>query len=228
MSYSKSHVILIAFALDTPDSLENVTTKWIEEVRSICGASIPVILVGCKADLRPPTITPDTPWVTREQGERVAQAIGARAYKECSALKIEGVDDVFETATRASMLMRDGVPANGGAQNAEAKHHRRRSSGRNTLQETEDKGRWGCCVGKPTLLLSTPSPEYLEEEEIDVDLPPPEEVNLVITDRAAEQLQSIASRQENPNAALRIAVESGGCHGYQYKMELATGHSLDD
>ena len=27
MSYSKSHVILIAFALDTPDSLENVSTK---------------------------------------------------------------------------------------------------------------------------------------------------------------------------------------------------------
>ena len=27
MSYTKSHVILIAFALDTPDSLENVTTK---------------------------------------------------------------------------------------------------------------------------------------------------------------------------------------------------------
>ena len=27
MSYSKSHVILIAFALDTPDSLENVTSK---------------------------------------------------------------------------------------------------------------------------------------------------------------------------------------------------------
>lgn len=27
MSYAHSHVILIAFALDTPDSLENVTTK---------------------------------------------------------------------------------------------------------------------------------------------------------------------------------------------------------
>lgn len=27
MSYSKSHVILIAFAIDTPDSLENVTVK---------------------------------------------------------------------------------------------------------------------------------------------------------------------------------------------------------
>ncbi|KAF8995487.1 rho small monomeric GTPase [Cyathus striatus] len=151
MSYSKSHVILIAFAIDTPDSLENVTTKWIEEVRSICGLTIPVILVGCKADLRPNTPHPNTPdnpcpWVTREQGERVAQAIGARAYKECSALKIEGVDDVFETATRASMLMRDGVPSH--PQSAtEGRHHRRKSSGRGaTVQENETGGGWKCCV----------------------------------------------------------------------------------
>ena len=27
MSYSKSHVILIAFAIDTPDSLDNVSVK---------------------------------------------------------------------------------------------------------------------------------------------------------------------------------------------------------
>ena len=27
LSYSKSHVILIAFAIDTPDSLDNVTVK---------------------------------------------------------------------------------------------------------------------------------------------------------------------------------------------------------
>ena len=31
MSYSQSHVILIAFAIDTPDSLDNVTVK----VRSV-------------------------------------------------------------------------------------------------------------------------------------------------------------------------------------------------
>ncbi|TFK44462.1 rho small monomeric GTPase [Crucibulum laeve] len=148
MSYSKSHVILIAFAIDTPDSLENVTSKWIEEVRNICGPTIPVILVGCKADLRPNTTHPNTQgnltWVTREQGERVAQQIGARAYKECSALKIEGVDDVFETATRASMLMRDGVPSHPQS-SAEGRHHRRRSSGKNTVQE-ETGGGWKCCV----------------------------------------------------------------------------------
>ncbi|KAF8638013.1 hypothetical protein AX16_010645 [Volvariella volvacea WC 439] len=150
MSYSKSHVILIAFALDTPDSLENVTTKWIEEVRSICGPTIPVILVGCKADLRPSPYppSPNAPWpfISRDQGERVAQAIGARAYKECSALRIEGVDDVFETATRASMLMRDGVPAAvPSSANGEVKHHRRRSSSKiDTEKEVESS--WKCCV----------------------------------------------------------------------------------
>ncbi|KAF7782379.1 hypothetical protein Agabi119p4_1755 [Agaricus bisporus var. burnettii] len=147
MSYAHSHVILIAFALDTPDSLENVTTKWIEEVRELCGASIPVILVGCKADLRPNTDHPNTPdnpctWVTREMGERVAQAIGARAYKECSALRIEGVDDVFEAATRASMLMREGVPSH--PQAAEARQTRRRSVGKAASDETGDG--WKCCI----------------------------------------------------------------------------------
>ncbi|GJJ09251.1 hypothetical protein Clacol_003473 [Clathrus columnatus] len=110
LSYSKSHVILIAFSVDTPDSLENVTVKWIEEVRSICGSTVPVILVGCKTDLRPPPGSPTSHmYVSTEAGRRVAAEIGARAYKECSALKSEGVDDVFEAATRASMLMREGT-----------------------------------------------------------------------------------------------------------------------
>ncbi|KAG8929911.1 Rho GTPase [Tulasnella sp. 419] len=135
LSYNKAHVILIAFAIDTPDSLDNVTHKWIEEVRSICGPYVPVILVGCKADLRPhnaPTNPPphlQLPYVPRSRAEQVASDIGARAYKECSALRTEGVDDVFEAATRASMLVRgDG---SGGGQN------KRRSSGSHD---------GGCCV----------------------------------------------------------------------------------
>lgn len=38
----------------------------------------------------------------------------------------------------------------------------------------------------------------------------------------------ISEREKNPKAALRVAVESGGCHGYQYKMELAQSRSPDD
>jgi len=95
-------------------------------------------------------------------------------------------------------------------------------------------------------VLQTPSLDYIKQEELDVELLPPDEVKLVITDRAAEvrhaspqfvklntslghkQLRSIAVRGNNSSAALRISVESGGCHGYQYKMELAQGTQPDD
>lgn len=97
-------------------------------MRSICGQAVPVLLVGCKADLRPPPGSPNSNhFVSKERAQQVAAEIGARAYKECSALKSEGVDDVFEAATRASMLMREGT-----------KSHDRRD-----LQEDEEKGK--CC-----------------------------------------------------------------------------------
>ncbi|KAJ6603156.1 hypothetical protein B0H10DRAFT_2079641 [Mycena sp. CBHHK59/15] len=81
---------------------------------------------------------------------------------------------------------------------------------------------------QPTVLLFSPSPENIEQEEIDIELLPPQQAHIAITDRAAEQLRSISTREANPDAALRIAVESGGCHGYQYKMELAKSRLLDD
>lgn len=108
-------------------------------MRSICGPTIPVILVGCKTDLRPPPNSPLSHlYVQTSAAQEVAREIGARAYKECSALKAEGVDDVFEAATRASMLMREGV-----APGAHRSHHRRSSSGK--VPEVGEK-KWGCCV----------------------------------------------------------------------------------
>jgi len=132
LSYPHSHVILIAFSIDTPDSLENVIHKWIEEVHSKCGPNLPVLLVGCKLDLRPPPNDPSYPnFISPEQGQAVANEIGARAYKECSALKIQGVDDVFEAATRLSMLVRD--------------NERRNSSGYGKEKEVGGGG-LKCCV----------------------------------------------------------------------------------
>jgi Fe-S cluster assembly iron-binding protein IscA len=43
-----------------------------------------------------------------------------------------------------------------------------------------------------------------------------------------KQLQRIAVREASDDAALRVAVDSGGCHGYQYKMELAKTAGPDD
>lgn len=110
LSYPDSNVILICFAVDSPDSLDNVQEKWISEVLHFC-QGIPIILVGCKMDLRddPKTIeelrrTSQRP-VTREEGEAVAKKIGALSYLECSAKTQHGVREVFEQATRAALMV---------------------------------------------------------------------------------------------------------------------------
>ncbi|MCJ1225249.1 hypothetical protein MMC12_001898 [Toensbergia leucococca] len=41
-----------------------------------------------------------------------------------------------------------------------------------------------------------------------------------ITSRAAIRLHEIMSKDSNPSLALRVTVESGGCHGFQYLMSL--------
>lgn len=43
-----------------------------------------------------------------------------------------------------------------------------------------------------------------------------------ITQRAAKRLSDIMTKDSNPYMALRIQVESGGCHGFQYLMKLVT------
>lgn len=110
LSYPDSHVILICFAIDSPDSLDNVKEKWISEVMHFC-SGLPIILVGCKKDLRrdPRTIeelrkTNQRP-VTPEEGMAVASQIHAKHYLECSARTGEGVREIFQYATRAALLM---------------------------------------------------------------------------------------------------------------------------
>jgi len=157
LSYSKSHVILIAFSIDTPDSLDNVTVKWNEEVRSICGSSIPVILVGCKRDLRDDaganagaSSTTEQQFVQTRQGQLVAQEIGARTYKECSALRNEGVDDVFESATRAAMLVRTPATTTGTSNGLNVieseKRGRRRNSNGIDDRHGSSCGQTGCVI----------------------------------------------------------------------------------
>ncbi|TLD08164.1 hypothetical protein E2P81_ATG10475 [Venturia nashicola] len=48
-----------------------------------------------------------------------------------------------------------------------------------------------------------------------------------ITPRASHRLKAIAEKDANPNLALRVAVESGGCHGFQYLMSLIDIKDVD-
>lgn len=50
---------------------------------------------------------------------------------------------------------------------------------------------------------------------------------LTLTPAAAKRIAWIAERQSKP-AVLRLAVEGGGCSGFQYKFDLADGPDADD
>ncbi|OLY85718.1 GTP-binding protein rhoA [Smittium mucronatum] len=108
LSYPDSHVILICFSVDSPDSLENVQEKWISEVLHFC-SGLPIILVGCKKDLRrDPRVVDELARnglqpVSTEQAMAVATKIGAYKYLECSAKENDGIREVFEAATRAAL-----------------------------------------------------------------------------------------------------------------------------
>lgn len=51
------------------------------------------------------------------------------------------------------------------------------------------------------------------------------DLEIALTERASEKLCQIAKEDKNPRTALRILVESGGCHGFQYNLNLTT---IDD
>jgi Rho family protein len=74
---------------------------------------VPILLVGLKKDLREDPLAIEEmrkkslKFVTTKEGHDTAASIGARKYLECSSLTGEGVDDVFEAATRAALLTFD-------------------------------------------------------------------------------------------------------------------------
>lgn len=80
-----------------------------------------------------------------------------------------------------------------------------------------------------------PSSEAIKEEGYidDAQLLPADQANLIITPEAISQLEKITAREppdvlEKGMLALRVGVESGGCHGYQYTMAITEDRGVDD
>lgn len=108
--YLNKHVILICFSIDSFRTLLNVEHHWLPEVLHFCfEKSVPYILVGCMKDLRNDEEAIERmnryrqEFVTVEEGEEVAERIGAKMYWECSSKTGEGVKELFEMALRMSL-----------------------------------------------------------------------------------------------------------------------------
>ncbi|KAL0488088.1 Ras-related protein Rac, partial [Acrasis kona] len=109
LSYPGTNVFLLCFSIIAPSSFENVTKKWIGEIRQFSGEHVPILLIGTKKDLgNDPEITEmllskgHAP-ITPAQGELLKKEIGAVKYMECSALHNVGVKEVFNEAIRTSL-----------------------------------------------------------------------------------------------------------------------------
>lgn len=121
LSYPQSDVFVLCFSVTSRNSFENVTIKWVPEIRHYCPEK-PIVLCGnerktthsnsitvnnsrfffegTKVDLRVDNDNPrhfddeHFPFISRDEGQRLAKKIHAKKYVECSALTRKGLEDV--------------------------------------------------------------------------------------------------------------------------------------
>ena len=93
LSYPDTDVFVVAYSIGSRASFENVTERWLPELEHYA-PSVPVVLVGLKSDLR--QLGRDE--VTTAEAERLANRIGAVAYREASPHTTAGVKEVFDAA----------------------------------------------------------------------------------------------------------------------------------
>uniref|UniRef100_A0A8C4W464 Ras homolog family member D n=1 Tax=Gopherus evgoodei TaxID=1825980 RepID=A0A8C4W464_9SAUR len=88
----------------SPNSFDNILTKWYPEVNHFC-KGVPIVLVGCKTDLRKDKVL--LRWLHEDQLEPItyhkamAQEVHAVTYFECSAKYQENITNIFTEASSA-------------------------------------------------------------------------------------------------------------------------------
>jgi len=106
LSYPGTDVFIICFSLTSPESFDNVKSKWVPEVTHF-NPKTPIILVGTKLDLRDNEETiaslkqHNLAPISLAKGEKLLKEINAYKYVECSALTQRNLSLVFEEACKA-------------------------------------------------------------------------------------------------------------------------------
>ncbi|GAA5856486.1 hypothetical protein JCM8547_008766 [Rhodosporidiobolus lusitaniae] len=65
-------------------------------------------------------------------------------------------------------------------------------------------------------------------EPVEDELREGEKLEMKLTESAVKQIHRAQQHAKDPSLALRLAVESGGCHGYSYKMQVTSKREPDD
>ncbi|XP_059469399.1 ras-related protein ced-10-like [Neocloeon triangulifer] len=111
LSYPRTDVFIVCFAVDSPDSFVNMKLKWIPELRHYCPRT-PILLVGTKADLRNDIETiarlreSNMEVVSNAEAQEAQKKMQLYHYSDCSALTRVGVKHVFDQAIKAALKYR--------------------------------------------------------------------------------------------------------------------------
>ncbi|XP_046735636.1 ras-like GTP-binding protein RhoL isoform X1 [Diprion similis] len=97
LSYPNTDCFLLCFSISARSSYENVASKWYPEIKHHC-PNVPIVLVGTKGDLRNKE---DTDVITPADCKKMKKRIKAYKYVECSAIKSEGLEEVFVEGIRS-------------------------------------------------------------------------------------------------------------------------------
>lgn len=78
--------------------------------------------------------------------------------------------------------------------------------------------RWSSSTVKSFKKLTLPADDFARTKLIHGS----SDLTIAITQRARDKLYTIANTDKNNDTALKISVELGGCHGFQYNLDLST------
>uniref|UniRef100_A0A8P4KFJ4 Uncharacterized protein n=1 Tax=Dicentrarchus labrax TaxID=13489 RepID=A0A8P4KFJ4_DICLA len=112
LCYKNADVFLLCYSVVRPCSFRNLINRWVPEIRQHC-PGVPLVLVGTQLDLREDVQVliqlaqnQEQP-VGTEEGQQLAQELGAVGFAECSALTQKNLKDAFDSAILASIQLTD-------------------------------------------------------------------------------------------------------------------------
>jgi Ras family protein U len=112
LCYTNADIFLLCFSVVSPSSFQNVTEKWVPEIRRHCPQA-PVVLVGTQSDLREDVKVlielakyKERP-VEPQEAQQCADDMRAVSYMECSSLTQKNLKEVFDAAIVASIQHSD-------------------------------------------------------------------------------------------------------------------------
>lgn len=109
IAYNDSDVFFMVYSITDRKSFENINNSWLNELRRFfvkTGEKAPMILLGCKKDLRKEYEKAGKDTISKREGKRLGLELGLPFY-EVSSKTQEGLKSVFDSSIEIVFRFRE-------------------------------------------------------------------------------------------------------------------------